>query len=191
MRNKTAMIPAGDLKKGTTVKLDGSLWRVLSTEYNKPGRGTATMQTSLLNIATGKISKKIFSADEGMDNVYVESEEVQYLYRDGDTFHFMNNSTFDQYEADVALFGDDQYFLKDGMSLELRVYEGRPIDYVFPVTVVYEVVEAEVAVVGDTAGSVTKKIKTDTGLSVKVPMFVNVGEKIKVDTRDGSFLGRA
>ncbi|MDX2162360.1 MAG: elongation factor P [bacterium] len=185
------MIPAGDLKKGTTLKIDGTLWRVVSTEYNKPGRGTATMQTTLLNIETGKVNKKIFSANESLDNVFVESEEVQYLYRSGDTLHFMNNGTFDQYEADIALFGDDQYYLKDGMTLELRIYEGRPIDYVFPTTMVYEVVEAEVAVVGDTAGAVTKKVLTDTGLSVKVPMFINVGEKIKVDTRDGSFISRA
>lgn len=185
------MIPAGDLKKGATLKIDGTLWRVVDATYNKPGRGTATMQTTLMNIATGNISKKIFGADERMDNVFVESEEVQYLYRDGETLHFMNNTTYDQYEADVALFGDDQFYLRDGMTLELRVYEGRPIDYAFPTTVIYEVVEAEVAVVGDTAGAVTKRVKTDTGLSVRVPMFVNIGEKIKVDTRDGSFLGRA
>ncbi len=185
------MIPAGDLKKGTTVKIDGTLWRVVDATYNKPGRGTATMQTSLLNIETGNMSKKIFGADDRLDNVYVETEDVQFLYRDGETLHFMNNSTYDQYEADVALFNDDQYYLKDGMTLELRVYEGKPIDYVFPTTVIYEVVDADPAVVGDTAGAVTKKVKTDTGLSVRVPMFVNVGEKIKVDTRDGSFLGRA
>lgn len=185
------MIPAGDLKKGTTLKIDGALWRVVDATYNKPGRGTASMQTTLMNIATGKINKKIFAADESMDNVYVESEQVQYLYRDGDTFHFMNNNTYEQYEAGVELFGDDQYFLKDGMTLELRVYEGRPIDYVFPTTCVYEVVEAEAAVVGDTAGSVKKQVKTDTGLSVRVPLFINVGEKITVDTRDGSFIGRA
>jgi elongation factor P len=185
------MIPAGDLKKGTTLKIDGTLWRVVEATYNKPGRGSATMQTSLLNIATGNMSKKIFSADERLDNVFVESEEVQYLYRDGETLHFMNNSTYDQYEAPVSLFADDQYFLKDGMSLELRVYEGRPIDYVLPTTVVYTVEEAEAAVVGDTAGAVTKRIKTDTGLSVRVPMFINIGDSIKVDTRDGGFLGRA
>ncbi len=184
------MIQAGDLKKGTTLKIDGTLFRVVNTEYNKPGRGTATMQTTLLNIESGKVNKKIFSADESLDNVFVESEEVQYLYKDADFLHFMNNSTYDQYEANISLFGDDQLYLREGMTLELRIYEGRVIDYVLPTTAVYDVVDAEVAVVGDTAGAVTKKVVTDTGLSVRVPMFINIGEKIKVDTRDGSFISR-
>lgn len=185
------MIRANDLKKGTTLKLDGALWRVVDTTYNKPGRGTATMQTTLLNIETSKVSKKIFGADDNLENVFVETEQVQFLYRDSDTLHFMNNTTYDQYEASVDLFGDDQYYLKDGMNLELRIYEGKPIDYIFPTSAVYEVVDSEAAVVGDTAGSVKKQIKTDTGLSVRVPMFINIGDSITVDTRDGSFIGRA
>lgn len=184
------MIQAGDLKKGTTLRLDGTLFRVVDATYNKPGRGTATMQTTLMNIETGNIAKRIFGADDRLDNVFVESEEVQYLYSDGEFLHFMNNSTYDQYETNPSLFGDALLYLKEGMNLELRILDGHAIDYVLPTTVIYEITEAEVAVVGDTAGNVTKKVLTETGLSVRVPLFINVGHKIKVDTRDGSFIGR-
>jgi elongation factor P len=185
------MIAAGDLKKGTTLRIEGTLFRVLNTTYNKPGRGTASMKTTLLDIRTGQTTQRVFPAEDRVDNVYVESEPAELLYRDGETLHFMNTNNYEQYEVNVSLFGDDVYFLSDGLNLELRVYEGNPIDYVLPTTLTYEVVEADAAVVGDTAGSVQKKIRTDTGLSVEVPMFVNVGDKIKVDTRDGSYVKRA
>jgi elongation factor P len=184
------MIPAGDLKKGTTLRVDGNLFRVMKTTYNKPGRGSAYMQTVLMDIATGKEKTHIFSADDRLDDVFVEGVPVQFLYSDGDALHFMNNQNYEQYESPIALFGEDQYFLKENMELELRIYEGNPIDYVLPTVVDYKVVEAEVAVVGDTAGNVTKRIKTETGLSVQVPIFIKEGETIRVDTRDGSYNGR-
>ncbi len=185
------MISAGDLKKGTTLRIDGTLYRVMNTAYNKPGRGTASMRTTLLDIRQGTTTQRVFPIEDRLDNIYVESEQVELLYRDDDTLHFMNIQTYDQYEVNVSLFDSDAYFLKDGMQIELKVYEGNPIDYVLPTTVIFEVVDAEAAVVGDTAGSVQKKVKTETDLSVEVPIFVNIGDKIKVDTRDGSYLGRA
>jgi elongation factor P len=185
------MISAGDLRKGTTLRIDGTLYRVVNTAYNKPGRGTASMRTTLLDIRTGNTMQRVFPIEDRLDNIYVESEPVEMLYRDGDTLHFMNTNSYEQYEVNESLFGDDALFLKDGLQFELKVYDGNPIDYVLPTTLIYEVVEAEAAVVGDTAGSVQKKVKTDTGLSVEVPIFVNVGDKIKVDTRDGSYIGRA
>ena len=184
------MIVAGDLKKGTTLRIEGTLYRVTNLVYNKPGRGTASMQTTLVDIRTGTTRQRIFPIDDKLDDIYVESEEAELLYRDGDFLHFMNTGTYEQYEVNLSLFGDDVYFLRDGMKLELRVYEGHPIDYVLPTTLTYEVVDAEAAVVGDTAGAVQKKVKTDTGLSLQVPIFIKVGEIIKVDTRDGSYIGR-
>lgn len=185
------MISAGDLKKGTTLRIDGTLYRVMNTAYNKPGRGTASMRTTLLDIRQGTTMQRVFPIEDRLDNIFVESEQVELLYRDEDTLHFMNIQTYDQYEVNVGLFDSDVYFLKDGIQIELKVYEGNPIDYVLPTTVIFEVVDAEAAVVGDTAGSVQKKVKTETGLSVEVPIFVNIGDKIKIDTRDGSYLGRA
>jgi elongation factor P len=185
------MISAGDLRKGTTLRLDGNLYRVVNTAYNKPGRGTATMRTTLMDIRTGSTSQRVFPIEDRLDNIFVESETVELLYRDGEMFHFMNTASYEQYEVNTSLFGDDALYLRDGMNIELKVYEGSPIDYELPTTLTYTVAEAEAAVVGDTAGSVQKKVKTDTGLSVLVPIFVNEGDTIKVDTRDGSYLGRA
>lgn len=185
------MISAGDIKKGTTLQIDGKLYRVTNTLYNKPGRGTASLRTTLLEIATGNTMQRVFSIEERVDNVYVEAEQCELLYRDADFLHFMNLNSYEQYAVSLSLFGDDINYLRDNMQLELRIYEGHPIDYVLPTSMIYEIVEAEAAIAGDTAGSVTKRAITDTGLAVQVPLFVNVGDKIKVDTRDGSYSSRA
>jgi elongation factor P len=184
------MIEAGDLRKGVTLRLDGNLYRVMNTVYNKPGRGTASMRTTLLSLSTWQNSERIFRADEKLDNVYVESQEVEYLYNDGDHLHFMDNGNYEQYEAPISLFGDDVHYLKDNLVLELRLLDGQAIDYALPTTVTYKVADAEVAVAGDTAGNVMKKATTESGLEIQVPLFVNVGDTIKVDTRDGSYVGR-
>lgn len=184
------MISAGDLKRGITLRLDGNLYRVTNTVYNKPGRGTASMRTTLMNLESGQTIQRVFGIEEKLDNLFVENEEVQYLYRDGDILHFMNKETYEQYEASASLFEDDVLYLKENMDLELRIYEGRPIDYQLPTKVVYKVTDAEMAVAGDTAGSVTKKVTTETGLTVQAPLFINVGDSIEVDTRDGQYLGR-
>lgn len=185
------MIEAGDLKKGTTLQLDGNLYRVTTTVYNKPGRGTASMRTTLLDLRTGQTQQRIFSADERLDNIFVESEQAEFLYRDDTLLHFMNTTTYEQYESDTNLFGDDALYLTEGMGLELKIYEGRVIDYVLPTTMTYKIVDAEVAVAGDTAGNVLKKVTLEGGKVVSAPLFVNVGDSIKVDTRDGSYVGRA
>jgi elongation factor P len=184
------MISAGDLKKGVTLRLDNNLFRVTGTEYNKPGRGTASMKTTLMNLKSGQTVTKIFGIEEKLDNLFVDNEDVQFLYRDGDFLHFMNKETYEQYEASVTLFGDDALYLKENMDLELRIYENSPIDYVLPTKVTYTVADSEMAVAGDTAGSVTKKVTTETGLTVQTPLFINVGDSIEVDTRDGQYLGR-
>lgn len=184
------MISAGDLKKGVTLKLDGNLYRVVNTTYHNPGRGAASMTANLLDIRSGNVNKRVFSAEERLENVFVENENCEFLYRDGDILHFMNVETFDQYEAKISLFGDDIYYLKEGMQIVLKFYEGAPIDYELPTTMTYKVVEAEVAVVGNSAGNVTKRVITEGGLSLVVPLFINEGESVKVDTRDGSYVGR-
>lgn len=185
------MIEAGDLKKGVTLRLDGNMYRVMNTAYNKPGRGTANMRTTLLDLKTGNTSQRIFPADERLDNLFVENEEADFLYGDSDTLHFMNSQTYEQYEAPITVFGDDALYLKENMKLELRLYEGMVIDYALPTTATYTLTDAEVAVAGDTAsGNITKKATTETGLTVQVPLFINVGDMVKIDTRDGSYVGR-
>ncbi len=185
------MIPASEIRKGTVLEMDGNMYRVMNTQYNNPGRGAASMRAQLMDIGTGTTQYRVFSAEESLNNIYVETEDVKYLYGDADFLHFMNNETYDQYDVNRSLFGDDALYLREDMDLQLMTTEGsKVIDYLLPTTVVYTIVEAEVAVVGNTSGSVTKKVKTDTGLSVTVPNFVNEGDQIKVDTRDGSYVGR-
>jgi elongation factor P len=185
------MIPASDIRKGTILDMNGVLYRVINTQYNNPGRGAATMRAQLMDIRTGTTQFKVFSAEESLNNLFVEHEDVKFLYSDGDVLHFMNTETYDQYEVPVTLFGDDALYLKDDMDLQLMLHDGtRVLDYVLPTTVIYTVREAEVAVAGNTAGAVNKRVKTETGLSVQVPAFINEGDVIKVDTRDGSYVGR-
>ncbi len=185
------MIPASDIRKGTVLRVDGTLYRVMKTEYNNPGRGAASMRAQLMDIGSGQTQYRVFSAEDSLDNIFVETEPVTFLYNDGDLLHFMNSETYDQYDVNLALFGDDVHFLKDDMEMQLMTYDsGRVIDYQLPTTMVYTVAEAEIAIVGNTSGAVTKMIKTDTGLSVQVPNFINEGDSIKVDTRDGSYVGR-
>ncbi len=181
---------ASELKRGTVLRMNNTLYRVMGTEYNNPGRGAASMRAQLMDISTGNTQYKIFSAGDSIENIFVDSEKVQYLYGDTDSLHFMNLTTYDQYEVPRSLFGDDALYLLENMELELKLNETVAIDYELPVTLVYTVVEAEIAVAGNTAGAVNKRVKTDTGLSVVVPAFVKEGDKIKVDTRDGSYLGR-
>ncbi len=185
------MIPASDLRKGMVLQIDGILYRVMNTQYNNPGRGAASMRAQLMDIRTDQTQYRVFSAEENLNNIFVESENVKFLYNDGDLLHFMNVDTYDQYEVNIGLFGDDVGYLKEDMDLQLRTFDGsKVIDYVLPTTISYKVAEAEMAVVGNTAGAVLKRIKTDTGLSVQVPNFINEGDMIKVDTRDGSYVSR-
>lgn len=185
------MIPASDLKKGMILQMDGSMYRVMNTQYNNPGRGAASMRAQLMDIRTEQTQYRVFAADESVNNLFVENEPAKFLYGDGDFLHFMNTNTYDQYDVSVGLFGDDALYLKDDMDLQLRIYDNtQVIDYELPTTVTYTVAEAEVAVAGNTAGAVQKRVKTDTGLSLQVPSFVKEGDVIKVDTRDGSYVGR-
>ncbi len=184
------MIQAGDLKTGVTLKLDNNIYRVMKTAYNKPGRGKASMQTTLMDLRSGNTTQRVFGVEERLDNIFVEAEKVDFLYRDGMFLHFMNPENYEQLEATAELFGEEVNYLKEGLQIELRMYEGMAIDYKLPTTAVYTVAQADVAVAGDTSGKVTKKVTTETGLVVQVPLFINVGDKIEVDTRDGSYVGR-
>jgi elongation factor P len=184
------MIEAGDLKTGVTLKLDNNIYRVVKTAYNKPGRGKASMQTTLMDLRSGNTIQRVFPAEERLDNIFVEAEKVDYLYRDGTFLYFMNPESYEQYEASVELFGENLQYLKEGLQIELRMHEGLAIDYKLPTTAKYAVTEAEVMIAGDTTGKVTKKCTTETGLVVQVPLFINAGDVIEVDTRDGSYVGR-
>jgi len=186
------MIPASELRQGIIIEFNGRLYRITNTQYNNPGRGAASMRAQLMDIQTEQTQFRVFSAEDSINNIYVQTEQVSYLYRESDTLVFMNGETYDQYEVSAGLFGEDVLYLQENMELALMVSEDdKVLDYELPKSATYTVVESEASAVGNTAGSVNKKVRTDTGLSVTVPAFVNEGDVIKVDTRDGSYLGRA
>ena len=184
------MIDVNDLRKGVTFTVDDNIYKVLEYSHNKPGRGNATIRTTLRDLRTGATIQRTFTSGDRVQDIRVDSYVVEYLYNDGDFLHFMDISSFEQYELRADVFGDDMEYLRENTQLKLSNYEGEIIDYELPTTVEHKIVEAENAVAGDTATGANKKVKTETGLQVTVPLFVNVGDTIRVDTRDGSYLTR-
>ncbi len=184
------MIDVNDLRKGVTFTVDGNIYRVLEYSHNKPGRGNATIRTTLRDLRTGATIQRTFQSGDRVQDIRVETVGVEYLYNDGEFLHFMDTTTYDQHELRADVFGDDIGYLTENMQLSLMTYEGEIIDYALPTTVEQTLVDAEVAVAGNTATGATKKVTTQTGLKVTVPLFVNAGDKIRIDTRDGSYITR-
>lgn len=185
------MIDVNDLRKGVTFEYDGSLFKVLEYHHHKPGRGNATIRIKAYNIRSGVNIEKTFQSGDRVQEARLDFHNVQYLYSDGDSYHFMDLETFDQPAIPASVLGDSAKFLKENMECKLTFYQGEPLDVELPLTVDLEVVEAQTAVRGDTATGVTKRVVTETGLEVQVPGFVNTGDMIRVDTRTGSYLTRA
>jgi len=184
------MIDVNELRRGVTFTMDGELYRVLEYEHHKPARGKAYIRTRLRNINTGATTRHTFTSGDKVEDVYVERRGVQYLYTDGDLYHFMDTETYEQVAAPKSVLGDDAQYLLPNLDLVVSVYQGRVIDVDLPTKVDLEVVESEVAVAGDRATSAMKTVTTETGLKVDVPLFVSVGDVIRVDTRTGAYVTR-
>ncbi len=184
------MIDVNDLRKGVIFELDGNLYRVLDYHHHKPGRGKATIRVKARDLRSGAIIDRTFPSGNQVQDVQLDHHNAQYLYTDGEFYHFMDNETFEQFAIPAKVLGDDAKFLKDGMEVKLTFYQNEPLTVEFPITVDMEVVQAEVAVRGDTATGVTKKVVTETGLEVQVPAFVKQGDVIRVDTRTGAYVTR-
>lgn len=184
------MIDVNDLRKGVTFELDGALYKVLDYEHHKPGRGKATIRVKARNLRTGTIIDKSFISGDRVQDVRLDYHNVQFLYSDGSLYHFMDLDTFEQPAISSELIGDSAGYLKEGLEVKLTFYEGEPLDIELPTSVDLKVVESAVAVRGDTATGVTKKVVTETGLEVQVPNFVEEGDVIRVDTRTGAYVTR-
>lgn len=184
------MIDVNQLRKGTTFTEDGDLFKVVDYAHNKTGRGSATIRVQVRNLRTGSNFEKTYTSGNRVQDIRLDNVQVEYLYDDGEFLTFMNTETFDQPQMRRDVFGDDIHYLKENLLINLLQYEGEIIDYELPITVDYEVAESEMAVAGDTANNPTKKVTTETGLEVKVPMFVNVGDTIRVKTEDSSYVTR-
>lgn len=184
------MLDVNDLRKGVIFELDGSLFRVLEYSFNKPGRGNATIRIKARDLRRGNTLEKTFTSGERIKDVRLDFHNVQYLYNDGELYYFMDLETYEQPAIPSSIIGEYSGFLKPEMEVKLTFFENEPLDIELPTTVDLEVTYAEPAVRGDTATGVTKKVETETGLSVSVPYFVTTGDKIRVDTRTGEYVTR-
>jgi elongation factor P len=184
------MIDVTNLRKGVTFELDDNLYKVLDYQHIKVARGGATIRVRVRDLRTGVTVEKTFNSGDRVQDIRLERREVQYLYSDGDLYHFMDTKTYEQPALSAEMLGGGVSYLTDGSTLSLLTYDGEIIDVELPVTVELEVTDAEPGFAGDTAQGATKEVTVSTGLKVQTPLFVNVGDVIRIDTRDGSYLTR-
>jgi len=184
------MITANDLRRGTTFELDGELYKVVEYQHSFLGRGSANVRVKMRNLRTGAIIDRTFSPEDRINDVRLELREVQYLYNDGTLYYFMDTETYEQPALPAEVLGDAVNYLTENMTLQISTYEGEPIDIVLPVTVDLRVVEAPPGFAGDTATGATKQVTLETGLKINVPLFVEEGDIVRVDTRTGEYISR-
>ena len=184
------MISTGELRKGVAIELDGELWQILDYHHIKMGRGSAQVRITLRNIKRGQTVERSFQAGTKWPRASMEKRPVQFLYRDGDDFHFMENETYDQFHLTAEQLGDATHYLQDGMTLDRTSYQGETIGVDLSVSVELKVVETEPGFAGDTQSGARKPATTETGLVVQVPIFVETGDTIRIDTRTGEYQTR-
>ncbi len=184
------MISTGELKKGVAIELDGELWQILDYHHIKMGRGSAQVRITLRNIKRGQTVERSFQAGTKWPRASMEKRPVQFLYRDGDDYHFMDNDTYDQFILTAGQLADTAQYLKDGMTLDRTSHQGETIGVELPVTVDLKVVDTEPGFAGDTQTGARKPATTETGLVVQVPIFVESGDTIRIDTRTGDYQTR-
>jgi len=184
------MIDVNQLRRGVTFTQEGEIYKVTEYSHSKPGRGKATIRVTVRNVRTGSNFQMTFTSGDRVEDIRLEKETFQYLYDDGQFYVFMDTSTYEQKQVAHAVMESDAPYLRDNMELELLSYEGEIIDYSLPKSMEFEVVEAEAAVAGDTATGATKEVVTETGLRVRTPLFVSVGDTIRVNTDTGEYITR-
>ena len=184
------MIDVNDLRKGVTFEQDDQIFKVLEYSHNKPGRGNATIRTKLRNLRTGATIDRTYQSGDRMQDIRLDHVVVQFLYKDGNLYYFMNTATYEQPAISSELLGDGVNYLKEGLAVKLTFYHDEPIELELPAAVELKVVDGEVGVRGDTATGANKLVTTETGLKVQVPLFVKVGDTIQVNTSTGNYLTR-
>lgn len=184
------MIDTGDIRKGSTFDLDGRLVKVVDFSHNKQGRGSAQLRMTLRDLRTGALTQHTVQAGAKFASVRLERRHVQFLYPEGDMYHFMDTESFDQIALSEAAVGDALKFIKEQDVVDLLVYGDEPIDIELPTAVTLVVAQTDPGLKGDTASGATKPATLETGLVVNVPLFINIGDKLKVDTRTGEYVER-
>ncbi|HVE99073.1 MAG TPA: elongation factor P [Mycobacteriales bacterium] len=184
------MATTNDLKNGMTLDLDGQLWQVQEFQHVKPGKGGAFVRTTLKNVKTGKVVDKTFNAGVKVDIAMVEKREMSFLYKEGTDFVFMDTSTYDQVHVSPEALGDMRNYLLENMTASVQMHDGVPLSVELPASVELLISHTDPGMQGDRSTGGTKPATLETGAEIQVPLFVTTGEKVKVDTRDGKYLGR-
>jgi elongation factor P len=184
-------ITTNDLKNGMTLDLDGKLMQIVEFQHVKPGKGPAFVRTKIRNVRTGAIIERTFRAGEKVERVTIDKREMQYLYRDGADYVFMDNETYEQMHVAAAALGDAGSYLIEGAAVVLQMHGDEIVGTELPASVELAVSETEPGIQGDRVSGATKPATLETGLVVQVPLFVNIGDRLKVDTRSGEYITRA
>lgn len=185
------MISAGDFKNGVTVEIDGNIYQILEFQHVKPGKGAAFVRTKLKNIISGGVVEKTFRPTEKFPKAHIDRKDMQYLYRDGDLFNFMDVETYDQIALNEDVVGDSLKFVKENEVVKICSHNGNVFSVEPPLFVELAITETEPGFKGDTAQGATKPATVETGAIVMVPLFVEQGDVLKIDTRSGEYLSRA
>jgi len=184
------MIDVNDLRKGVTFTMEGDLYRVISYQHYKPGRGNAMIRTKLRNIRSGSTIEKTFVSGDRVQDIRLDHQTVQYMYNDGDLYYFMDTKTYEQSPIAASVLDEVIPYLLENMEIALSSYEGEHLDVELPTTVDLRVIEAPIGFAGDTATGANKEVTLETGLKLHVPLFISEGDVIRIDTRDGRYLTR-
>lgn len=185
------MISTNDFKTGQTIELEGDVYQIIEFQHVKPGKGSAFVRSKLRNVRTGAVVEKTFNAGEKMPKARIEKREVQYLYNDGKDYNFMDMESYDQMAMTTEQLGDAVKYLKENMLIQVLTFQGKSIGVELPNFVELEVVETAPGIKGDTASGGSKPATLETGTIVQVPFFINVGDKLQIDTRTGNYIKRA
>jgi elongation factor P len=185
------MATTNDLKNGMTLDLDGVLWNIVDFQHVKPGKGGAFVRTKLKNVLTGQVVDRTFNAGTKVDTATVDRREMTYLYDDGDLLHFMDTQTYEQLPVPAETVGQARDYLLENATANVATHEGLPLYVELPPSVELAIEQTDPGVQGDRSSGGTKPATLETGATVQVPLFITTGEQIKVDTRDGRYLGRA
>jgi elongation factor P len=185
------MITAGDFRNGITFEMDGQVFQVVEFQHVKPGKGAAFVRTKLKNIITGANIERTFNPGDKMPKAHIERKEMQYLYNDGGLYYFMDMETYEQIPLSAEVLGDSLKFVKENMNVKILSFKGNVFGVEPPTFVELKVIETEPGYKGDTATGASKPAKVETGAVIKVPLFVNEGDMVRIDTRTGDYMERA
>lgn len=184
-------ININDIKNGMTIIMDGNLYLIQEFQHVKPGKGPAFVKIKLKNLRTGTITENSYNTNIKIEKAHIDRMPMQYLYNTGDTYYFMNTQTYEQLEVNEKVLEDEKKYLKENLEINISSYNGEIIGITLPEKIEYEVIETEPAVKGNTTNNAMKDATIETGYTIKVPLFINQGEKIIISTKDGKYYSRA